>query len=378
MGIIYLLFIFSYLLLLWSMERHWRRKRTYISDEEYGGTKAILVPFRNEEEHLPRLLNNLEKTLPSLQEVIFIDDGSTDDSGAMVSGFIRKRNLSHWVLLKNTGVGKKAALTTGVGYTQAEVILTTDADCVLPPGWVQRMSRPFQQPEIQLFAGPVVTVTQAGFFARFQQIEWASILLMTHYLFSIGKPLMCSGANVAYRKSAFLAVEGYSGNEMHPSGDDEFLLKKIVRHFGVQAVIYFQGKEALVQTQPAASWSAFIQQRVRWAGKWRLHDSFAHASSAALTFFLAIIEISTLGLLFGPMWLKLVFFLFWSAKILIERKVLGTVLADYHLSHPLIYYTGTSFIHPIYIILVGFRAISGNYSWKDRNHKTSFKFVSRD
>src|SRR5690554_661218 len=120
MEFFYLLFILFYPMALWSMERHWRRKRTYTSHKEYGGTKAILVPFRNEAEHLPRLLINLEKILPSLQEVVFIDDGSTDDSAAMVSVFIRERNFSHWVLVQNSGVGKKAALTTGVHFTQSE------------------------------------------------------------------------------------------------------------------------------------------------------------------------------------------------------------------------------------------------------------------
>src|SRR5690606_23630614 len=114
--------------------------------------------------------------------VVFIDDSSTDGSSAIVSDFIRRENLDDWVLLKSAGIGKKAALTTGVQYTQAEQILTTDADCVLPSDWVIRMTRPFHQSDIQLVAGPVMTLGDTGFFARFQQIEWSSILLLTNYL----------------------------------------------------------------------------------------------------------------------------------------------------------------------------------------------------
>ena len=369
MEFFYLLFILFYAMSLWSMRRHWQRKRTYISHKEYPGTKAILVPFRNEAEHLPKLLINLAETLHSSQEVIFIDDGSTDDSAAMVSHFIKERNLSRWVLLKSAGIGKKAALTTGVHYTQAEVILTTDADCVLPPGWVGKMSMPFEQPETQLVAGPVITVGGTGFFSRFQQIEWGSILLMTQYLFSNGKPLMCSGANLAYRRSAFLAVEGYSGNEMHPSGDDEFLLKKIVRHFGVQAVTYYNGKELLVETQSVASWSAFVRQRVRWAGKWRLHRSWRHASSSALAFVLAIVELGSVGLLFGSLEQKLVFLIFWAGKISIEKRVLQEVLATFHINLSFYSYVASSFLHPIYVVSVGILAIPGKYSWKGRNNR---------
>lgn len=378
MEFVYLFFILCYALLLWSLRKHWRQEGTFIAKEEFGASKTILVPFRNEAEHLPRLLVNLLHIAPCSQEVIFIDDSSTDGSSAIVSDFIRKENLNHWVLLQSAGLGKKAALTTGVQYTQAEVILTTDADCSLPPDWVRRMTRAFDQPNIQLVAGPVMAVGGTGLFARFQEIEWSSILLVTNYFFSTNRPLMCSGANLAYRRSAFTAVQGYLGNEIHPSGDDEFLLKKIVRHFGGPAVLYLKDKDLLVATQAAASWSSFIHQRVRWAAKWRVHRSVFHASSAILAFLLAIFEIASVQLLFGSMIPKLVFFFFWSVKILIERKVLGDVLAGFGLSYPLRLYMATSFLHPVYSVLVGIRGVSGKYSWKGRNHKTSFNFASRN
>lgn len=368
MEFVYLFFIFFYVLLLWSMGRHWRRGRTSISNKEYGATKALLIPFRNEAEHLPSLMINVADVVPSPQEVIFIDDSSTDDSSAIISDFIRKQNLSHWVLLKSAGIGKKAALTTGVQHTQAEIILTTDADCVLPREWVGRMTKAFHQPEIQLLAGPVMNVGGSGFFASFQQIEWGSILLLTNYLFSVGRPLMCSGANLAYRRSAFIAVQGYSGNEMHLSGDDEFLLKKIVRHFGVQAVSYFNDKEVLVETRPAASWSSFVQQRVRWASKWRLHRSFSHALSAALAFVLAIVQLGSIGLLFGTMEQKLVFLVFWAGKISFEKRTLQEVLATFHISPTFYLYLASSFLHPIYVVLVAISAVPGKYSWKGRNN----------
>jgi biofilm PGA synthesis N-glycosyltransferase PgaC len=368
MEIFFLLFIFFYALLLWSMESRWRPNTTFFADGEHGTSVALLVPFRNEAAHLPSLLSNLENTLSPSQEVIFVDDSSSDDSGTLVSDFIRERKRNHWVLLRSTGLGKKAALTTGVHYTRAEVILATDADGVLPPNWVKIMTRPFQQPETQLVAGPVMTLTQVGFFARFQQIEWGSILLMTQYLFSTGRPLMCSGANLAYRRSAFLAVGGYSGNDMHLSGDDEFLLKKIVGHFGRPATAYLHEKGVLVETQPLASWSAFIQQRVRWASKWRLHRSWSHASSAVLAFCAAAVVIASLWLLFGSSGQRLTFLLFWAVKIMVERKVLGDVLADFQRSQPFYSYVATSILHPVYVIWVGMASISGKYTWKGRTN----------
>jgi len=367
MELFYLLLILSYVLLLWSLKQHWLEKNGSPCHRDFRGKITVLVPFRNEAEQLPRLLLNLEEVCPDAQEVIFVDDASTDGSAPLISDFIEERKQGLWVLLVNAGVGKKAALTTGVNYTDADVVLTTDADCILPEFWIDHMTKPFYDDKMQLVAGPVLTVTRDGFFSRFQQIEWASILLMTKYLFAIERPVMCSGANLAYRKSAFVAVEGYLGNEMHPSGDDEFLLEKIIQKYGVDSVTYVQAVEALVKTQPLSTWAGFLQQRIRWAGKWRLHGPTSILPSV-MAFVLASLEISTLFLLSGAAGAWLTFFVFWTVKVSIEKHVLGKVLADYQIGHSLSCFIKTSFLHPVYIILVGVRAIFGKYSWKGRDN----------
>src|SRR5690606_24593279 len=187
----------------------------------------------------------------------FINDESEDDSRALIMAFLQEKNLPNWKLLENSGIGKKAALTTGVFSTEADIILTTDADCVLPDHWPQLISKAFHHDHVQMVAGPVMTESGSGFFAQFQQIEWASILLMTQYLFAVGSPLMCSGANMAYRRSAFISVGGYEGNINHLSGDDVFLLMKITRMFGPASFQFTSRKDTLVKTKPLFDISSF-------------------------------------------------------------------------------------------------------------------------
>ena len=369
MAVFYLLFIMLYVLLLWSIKRQWRQQTSPASDTVYESRVALLVPFRDEAEHLPGLMELLDRNAYPLGEVIFIDDDSSDQSAGIVSGFIQKNGLGNWALLKSIGIGKKAALTTGVHFSQADIILTTDADCVLPRQWVEGMVRPFMRQGIQLVAGPVMTGSGTGFFSRFQQVEWASIVLLTKYFFSIQRPTMCSGANLAYRRSAFLAVEGYLENEKHLSGDDEFLLKKIVKQFGAGAVTYLHQKETLVETRPHSSWSGFIQQRIRWSSKWRLHRSWDHAFSAALAFAVALVQLGSWAMLFGNLGEKLTFIIFWVLKVGVDRVVLGKVLADFHVKVSLWVFLASSFLHPIYVVWVGIRAMRGKYTWKGRNNR---------
>lgn len=368
MEVVYVIFILLYVCLLFSMKWHWQQRKPAPPFKTPESKISILIPYRNESEQLPGLLLNLHKILEPLQEVIFINDQSEDGSREMITSFIRDHHQHHWVLLENHGTGKKAALTTGVHYSQSDIILTTDADCILPSKWVFYMGQAFSMDKIQLAAGPVMTVSQSGFFAGFQQIEWASILLMTRYLFSLSSPLMCSGANLAYRKSAFEGVGGYRGNEQYPSGDDEFLLKKIVRNYGPDAVTYLHSKQASVQTYPLQRFSTFLHQRIRWAAKWRLHRSTGHAFAALSAFMMAMIEASTLLLLFGPLKNQLMFLVFWVIKIATERIVLAKVLADYRIRHNLFVFARTSLMHPIYVIIVAFGTLIGKYSWKERNN----------
>jgi len=368
MELVYLFFIIFYVLLLWSMKQRWHQTEPNASHRKFRGKTAILIPFRDEGDNLPDLLINLDRIVPPEQEVIFIDDASTDGSVTLISAFLREKKHDHWVLLENTGIGKKAALTTGVNFTQAEIIVTTDADCTLRNQWVEHLTRAFCSNEIQLVAGPVMTVARPGFFFCFQQIEWASILLTTKYLFSKGAPLMCSGANLAYRKSAFTAVEGYTGNDIHPSGDDQFLLKKVIQKYGVNSATYLQGEQIMVSTQPQSTWAAFLQQRVRWAGKWRFDRSVGSGLSAILAFSMALLEISTLLLLLGSPWAWLTFIVFWTAKVGIETHVLGNVLKGYGLGQGLSCFIRTSFLHPAYVLVVGLKAVTGKYSWKGRSN----------
>jgi cellulose synthase/poly-beta-1,6-N-acetylglucosamine synthase-like glycosyltransferase len=97
---------------------------------------------------------------------------------------------------------------------------------------------------------------------------------------ALGFPIMCNGANLAFRKGTFQEVGGYTGNFHVASGDDEFLLRKIgARYPG--SLYFVTHPQSVVTTRAAPSVSAFIRQRLRWAGKWR-HNTSAYTVLVAL------------------------------------------------------------------------------------------------
>src|SRR5690606_27297101 len=248
------------------------------------------------------------------------------------------------------------------------LILCSDADCRFPKDWVRKMTAPFVDPRGQLVCGPVLTVEQHTFFQRFQQVEWASVLLVTQYFFSKKQPLMCSGANLAYRKSAFVKVKAYDHNRQHLSGDDEFLLKKFIAEFGGEACVYLPFSDNLVLTRPQQDFFHLLNQRVRWAGKWKAHRSRSHALSAVGSFFVQVFWLAS-GLLLG-MGLSgiLVFLTVWIGKILTEKSALGRVLNVLGFRVSLVDFIKSALIHPFYVLTVAVGALRGKFAWKGRSN----------
>jgi poly-beta-1,6-N-acetyl-D-glucosamine synthase len=328
---------------------------------------SLIIPFRNEIKNAQRLLIQLQKiSSPDLQ-IILVDDQSEDGSYEF---FVQHQSaIPHLQVIKSHGIGKKAALDQGIREASGEIILTTDADCQFPDNWVKHMIASFSDAKVQLASGPVLSVSEVkGFFTFFQQIEWASILLVTQYFFSKKAPLMCSGANLAFRKSAFLEVDGYHGNSHLLSGDDEFLLKKISRRFGRESCVFLPFRETLVTTDPHFTWSDLLNQRIRWAGKWSVHRSFSHGLTAVFSFLAQLIWIGSFGILFlgGLGWL--VFGIVWGIKIGAERMAMGKVLDQIEIKMPFPHYVLTSLVHPVYVLAVGLSALRGKFIWKGRSN----------
>jgi poly-beta-1,6-N-acetyl-D-glucosamine synthase len=365
----YLVWTLIYFLLLSELAKFWPERSCEVKQIQVFPKVSLLIPCRNESENIHRLAGEFKRLHYPNLELILVDDHSEDDTYELIeeSSLIDKRIVP----LRSPGEGKKAALEFAVDQAKGEIILCSDADCSFPEYWVEGMVEPFDNQEIQLVAGPVMVTDNGRFLGAFQQMDWASILVLTSFFFSKRKPLMCSGANLAYRKNAFLEVGGYEGNRDFSSGDDEFLLKKIVKTFGSGSFIYLPFSKNLVKTKPETSWKALINQRVRWAGKWKAHKSFSHAISAVFSFLAQLVWFGSFGLLTLGLPGILIFGLVWISKILAEKRLLGKVLRIIGIRHGKIDFVLTSFIHPIYVLAVGLGAIQGNFTWKGRRNSRS-------
>ncbi len=348
------------------MSKYWPVGKELTSSEARILQATLIIPLRNERGNIPKLEFAIRGiTYPSL-EIILVDDQSEDDTFQVLKKSFK--DLEHVMILNSPGIGKKEAINYAISSSKGEVILTSDADCFWGSSWIEQMLVSFEDSSIELVAGPVLSKQMEGFLPGFQVLEWASILLVTNFGFAIQKPVTCSGANLAYRRSAFEKVKGFQGNEKNPSGDDEFLLKKIIVEFGAESVLYRPFKENLVITQPESNWKDLIYQKIRWAGKWKSHASLSHTLYAILPFILQLIWLSSFWFLFQGKLGYLNFSLLWGFKIVAESLAFGRILRSLEYQWRLSHLVATSFIHPFYVVGIGIGIIRGKYIWKGREN----------
>ncbi|MFM7813121.1 MAG: glycosyltransferase, partial [Flavobacteriales bacterium] len=168
----------------------WRTARKSEESEEMLTSIAIVIAFRNEADHLQKLLPIITRELQHTPhvELILVDDGSEDDSLA-----IAKRHSSDRVRIISNGVkpGKKGAIHAGIMSTQAEWIHTLDADAQPGREWLVQSARHIEAHQAaDLLIFPVWMEDQRNFLTRLQEMEWLSILGVTGGMALGGQPIL--------------------------------------------------------------------------------------------------------------------------------------------------------------------------------------------
>ncbi len=267
---------------------------------------SVVIPARDEAANINECLSSIIQGSypPDLLEIIVIDDFSEDGTAEQVLSFqaaatgssaIRLIRLSEVLPPEaRQGANKKKALETGIAQARGTLIVTTDADCVAPEDWLRLMVSRFhptplaevgkvgqyvnlttfkklsnldRSPEgVGLLAAPVVFHREHNLFQRFQSLDFLGLMGISGAGIYCGFQRMGNGANLAFPKSVFEAVGGYSGNEHLSSGDDMFLVQKIARHYP-GSVFFLKNRGAAVMTTAKPDVRSFFQQRLRWGTK---------------------------------------------------------------------------------------------------------------
>lgn len=342
----------------------WRRAMRTRADRAQGKEPliSVVIPVRNEEVALANLLGDLSAQEYKNLEIIVVNDDSADETFWVASRF-PARNLR---VIHNKGTGKKAAITSGVSVARGSIIVTTDADCRVPPRWLRTLRAHFRAPDVMMVFGGVRMVGDDTFFAAMQRIEFSSLVGSGAATAAVGVPTMSNGANLAFRKKAFARVNGYSGNIGIPSGDDEFLMRKIAARYP-GSVIFTGDAEAVVTTEAQPDVKAFYNQRLRWASKWR-HNTSAFPKVLAVTVVLfQLAFIVNWFFVLTPMIQQALFLM--GVKMILEAALLLQVCRFLSMPWNWLAFFALQFVYPCYVVAVSVASFFQAYRWKNRIFK---------
>jgi hypothetical protein len=118
-----------------------------------------------------------------------------------------------------------------------------------------------------MFIGPVYSIDNNFSFATlFHHAENACLQVIALASAQHKQPLICSGANLLFRKSIWELVGGYESHIHIPSGDDVLLMQSFQEYAPSKVCVHFE-KSNVVRTQSVTNWKSWFLQRRRWASK---------------------------------------------------------------------------------------------------------------
>ena len=378
---LYALFTFA----LWLT---WIRMPAFVPEVsgEHSSVITVVIPVRNEAGNIVNLLHDLSQQTYRHFEVIVADDSSTDATWSIVQQYAQQATFRlRPVPLTNeyTASPKKRAITQSIALATGDLIVTTDGDCRVGPNWLATIADFHTKTGAKLISGPVTFLASDSdmqyledmaylnqppttIFHSLQTVEFASLIGTGACTMTLGFPTMCNGANLCYVKEVFMEVDGFAGVDHLASGDDEFLMHKIAAKYP-NGVRFLKNPEAIVRTKPHRSWSAFYNQRKRWASKWRAYTSHLPSVLAVFVFLSNAAPVVAvvgwvLGFLNGNTALVVIglkavpeFLFLREILVFLQKKLSVRVI-------PL-----TQLIYPLYVLFFGLAAQGKGYRWKGRN-----------
>jgi cellulose synthase/poly-beta-1,6-N-acetylglucosamine synthase-like glycosyltransferase len=371
LNIILASFIFTYAIyILWQVVSWSEMPASVCLPAELNTKVSVIIPCRNEEKNIGTCLKAiLQQDYPTtLLEIIIADDHSEDSTKQVVENILKNERVTwKYLAAEKNQFNKKKAISHAVASSSGELMLITDADCVMNTKWVSSIVSLHTKKKYRMICGPVAVHGESNFCEKYQSLEVAGLSILSGSGIFSKAPLLCNGANIAYEKAAFEKVNGFEGNDNIPTGDDTFLLFKIIREYP-GGVGYIKNPDAVVYTEAQPGWRNFLQQRIRWGSK-------GFRSGSTLNSIISFLVFITNFLLFISVLSSLVYFsinplliISLIVKFTVDFLLLNCATTFFSKKRLLRYFWAGEIVTTVYISWVGLVANFSGYNWKGRDY----------
>ena len=373
------LLMVGYMLLLFHYRKSWQNIPDFILKENTNKTFiSVIVAARNEENNIGQLIAAiLKQNYPShLFELIIVDDHSTDKTVDVIKPFLNNQIQLIPLRLadKATIAYKKAAIDIGIKNSKGDVIITTDADCIMSENWLSTIAAFYELHHPKMIVMPVVIKNNHSFLGRFQTLDFMSLQGITGAAVHQKIHGMCNGANLAYTRKVFDEVNGFEGIDHIASGDDMLLMHKVSKIYKNE-ILFLKSKSVIVETQPETSIANFINQRIRWASKADKYEDKSLFPVLLLVYLinLLLVVMFICGMVFNFEFLifnfDFSFFVLLIIKTISELYFLMPVSRFFGYNKLLWWFPLFQPFHILYTVVAGWMGKFGSYKWKGRSLK---------
>jgi cellulose synthase/poly-beta-1,6-N-acetylglucosamine synthase-like glycosyltransferase/peptidoglycan/xylan/chitin deacetylase (PgdA/CDA1 family) len=233
-----------------------RRSRRARGVEPLSPPVSILVPAFDEAKGIARSVQSLAGSqYPGEFEVIVVDDGSRDGTGAIVSGLALPRVR----LVSQANTGKPAALNRALEAAKHDFIVTVDADTVFEKDALMRLVQHFRDPTVGAVSGNTKVGNRRRLLGRWQHIEYVMGFNLERRMYEIlGFMPTVPGAIGAFRREALVDIGGVSGATLAEDTD-------ITLDIGRAGWRVVYAEDARAWTEAPGTVRGLFRQRSRWA-----------------------------------------------------------------------------------------------------------------
>lgn len=233
------------------------RKAKKLQASGYAPPVTVIIPSYNEDKVIARTIDAvLNSDYPDLR-VIVIDDGSTDDTAAIVQReygseprvtFIRKENG-----------GKSTALNLGISMADTDIIICLDADTLFRYDTISRLVPHFADPKVGAVAGNVKVGNRFNPITIWQSLEYITSQNFDRRAYAaLNAVSVVPGAVGAWRKSAVEAAGGYETDTL--AEDTDLTFRVLLLGYDIRTE-----NSAIAYTEAPDTIRTLAKQRFRWA-----------------------------------------------------------------------------------------------------------------